>query len=590
MLTLSLAALVLGPASCVPREPIEPTLTMQYQEHLVRTGPQTRLEDDPYRAVEGTTGPKLEVLTDAETGRRYFPLSLHEAVYRTLANDPEIQVVAYAPAISYQDIIEAQAAFDWVIGSQLVYERVDAPNRASFTDIHTRELPFELTATKRLTTGGQLELSYTADRREENTPIGVLSPSYQNDLRVQLTQPLLRGAGAEVNLAAIRVARLNYDVSLEDFRAGVLDELLETQTLYWQLVRARQELQIAQNLVQLTEQLYERILARGPLDASRVQIAQAQAAIETRRAILIRARRAIGDIEDQLRARMSDASLPLTEDIELIPTTPVSTQRVIIDTADQLSVALKNSPELSRARTAIQINEINVRVARNQELPVLNLIAGGGSTGFDDNFADSFSGAAEFDYINYNLGFAFEWPVGNRAAIANRKRALFGLDRSIAAMQGTADQVSLAVRESIRQVDAAYEEIQADEAALRASIENRDALDARTQILGQLTPEALNLQLDAQARVATAEQTVLQATVDYNVALDSLARANGTALRQLGVLIKDDTEGYVRRLSERVRTAADDQPAAPPPAEPPVPMPWVPEQPSLAPAPPLESE
>lgn len=559
---------VLGLTSCQVRENVEPSLTMQYQQRLANAAPSARLESDLYRPVPGTTGPTLQVLTDEQTGRRYVPLSINEAMYRALANDPNVRVVAYEPSITYEDFIKAEAAFDWVLDANTAFIKTHAPNRASRTDIISEEFPFQIGATKPLVTGGQFSAAYGFTHRVENTPVGVLSPSVENDLTFRLTQPLLRNAGPEVNLANVHVAKLNYAISEESFRAAVLDEILQIQSLYWQLVQARQVYQIQEELVGITEQLYQRILARGPLDASRVQIAQAIAAVESRRAALVQATRNIGDIQDQLISRMADASIPLPQDVAVIPTSTWSTERVVIDPADQLAVALKYSPELSRARTAIEVNHINVMVARNQELPRLDFSAGTTVQGFDETYRESFENLWEFDFINYNLALAFQYPLGNRAAIAGRRQALYQLDRSITALQGTADQVALAVRSSIRQVNAAYDAIQVNEQALRASIESRDALDARLRNMGQLTPETMQLQLTAQEQVSASQQALVQAQADYNIGLASLARSTGTSIRQAGILIKDTGEDYVRQFSERIKTEAAQQPVVPPPGEP----------------------
>jgi outer membrane protein TolC len=537
---------------------------MQYQQHLADSAPPARVEGDPYRAVPGTTGPALQLLTDEQTGRRYLPLALNEALYRALANDPNVHVVSYDPAVAYEDFIKAEAAFDWIIDANTSYNRLREANRALRTPLQTEEFPVEIGAIKPLVTGGQFEVDYKYDHRLENYPVGVLSPSSEHDIIAQLTQPLLRNAGPEVNLANVHVSKLNYAIAEDKFRSAILDEILQIQTLYWQLVQARENYQIQLELVHVTEQLYERILARGPLDASRVQIAQAIAAVETRRAALVQAMRNIGDIQDQLTSRMADASIPLPADVAIVPTTPASTQRVVIDAADQLAVALKYSPELAEARKAIEVNHINVMVARNQELPRLDFTGGLQFQGFDQHIGESFEKMWQFDFINYNLGLAFQYPLGNRAAVAVRKSALYNLDRSIAAMQGTADQVALAIRSSIRQVNAGYDAIQINEQALRASIESRDALDARLQIMGQLTPETLQLQLTAQEGVAAAQQALVQAQTDYNVGLASLARATGTSIRQAGIRINESGQDYVRQLTDRVKTQAADQPAVPP--------------------------
>ena len=56
-----------------------------------------------------------------------------------------------------------------------------------------------------------------------------------------------------------------------------------------------------------------------------------------------------------------------------------------------------------------------------------------------------------------------------------------------------------------------------------------------SEIKGRLTPEYLNVKLNAQADVAQAELLVIQATVNYNIALIQLAQQTGTVLEFNGV-------------------------------------------------------
>ncbi len=284
--------------------------------------------------------------------------------------------------------------------------------------------------------------------------------------------------------------------------------------------------------------------------------------------------RNIGDIQDQLIAKMADASMPLPADVAIVPVTEMSSEQVVIDQADQLAVALKYSPELSRACAAIEINQINVPRGQEPGAAATGPDRRAQSSGLGQSYGDSYESLDHFGFLNYNLALAFQYPLGNRAAIANRHQAYFNLDKSVTAMQGTADQVALAVRSAIRQVNTAYEGIKVNEQALRASIESRDALDARLQALGQMTPNDLQTQLTAQQDVATNEQALLEARTEYNIALATLARATGSALEQEGVLIRNTSDFY-RTLSERARLDAPSM-NVPPPADEPSPSPGLP--------------
>jgi len=550
-------------AGCVSSTRIDPTLIRRYQQRLVATGPRVRLSGSLVRPARGTTGSPLRTVKDPNTGQTQIPLALTDVIHRTLRNNPAIQVVAYDPAMSRTQVATAEAAFDATVFAGVELDYTDSASRSSGSATVSKTRTVEAGVRQRLTTGGQVEVKHTVARQDDNSDFTLLNlnPSYRQNFAIELTQPLLRDAGPDVALAELRVARINYASSLEAFRGAVLDEILEVQATYWQLVRARQELEIQERLLDLTRQTYEQVKARSELDASKVQITQTRAAVESRQAVLIRARKNILDIQDALVRKMADASLTLLDDYVLVPVTEPSTAELLVDRIDQISSALKYSPELSQARKAIQINDIGVTFARNQILPRLELSASAGLNGLGGDFDSSWSQAWGGDYISYNLSLAFEWPIGSRAARAQLERAKYQRGKNVAALQKVADQAAAAVNASVRQIETTFLERQAQERALIATQENLKALEVRRDYRQELNPEFLGLILAAQENVANAERALLQATVDYNIAQAQLHRATGTSLEAMGVKILDAGDDPVELVADRVRLPGDSQAA-----------------------------
>lgn len=562
--SLVLLVALAGLAGCISPGPIDPSVIQQYQQHLVEVGPHDRQPDNLVLPEPGSTGPPLRTFVDEETGTKMVRLTLAEAVARALGNSPQVRIVGYDPAVARQDVIEAAAAFDPVVFSSLQYNITEERPRAAGNASRTETMPFEMGIRQPLATGNgaQIEMSYGFTRSEDDSTFAnALDPRWDQNLAVALTQPLLRNAGPDVALAQLRITRINHETSLEQFRASVLDLILQTQTLYWQLARARQELVIQETLLARTEETLEQVIARGELDANRVQITQTQAAVESRRAALIQARKNIQDVRDELVRTMADASFTLLDDYEFVLETPPAEAELTVDPADQIATSLKYSPELGQARLAIAGRQIEVTVAENQTLPALDFAASTGVRGSDTTYSDSMSNLWDFDYIQYGLALTFEWPIGNRGPRAALQRSRYNLSRSIVTLQDTADQLAVAVKEAIRAIQSRYLEIQANTKALEASLANLDALEARAEYRQALTPEFLQLRLQAQENVAAADRAVLQALVDFNIAQANLARLTGTSVHNLGVVITDASPGdeaFPNALMSRVRlTGAD---------------------------------
>ena len=552
---------------------MDPTLIHQYQSFLVASGPQHRHADSLARPVEGTTGPALQVVPDATTGEPSVRLTLSEAIYRALRNSPAIKVIAYDPAVAREELLQAEAAFDTTLFGSVGLQRTDLRRRSTLTSSLTanqtgqlqlpgttgsaqnRTVSHEVGVRTNLPTGGQVETSYgmVREKDEGNVSASTLNPSYEHNLSVRLTQPLLRNAGTDVALAQIRIARINHATTLEAFRAAVLNEVLEVERLYWQLKQARRNVEIQQNLLTRTEETHRILKLRAELDATGVEINQALLRVEGRRADLIRVRRIAADFQDQLLAKLADASVTLLDDVVVLPVTSPTTAELVVDGADQVAAALKYNPELAQARQAIQISQIGVRVARDQIQPRLDLTAGVSTDGLKEDWKQGWDDMWTMDFLNYNLALSFEWPIGNRAARAALMRARHGRDKNIATLQSAADQISTAIRQSVRQIEASFREKNVNERAFEAAKAYLTALELRGEYRQAWDPNFLELLLNAQGIVAEAEAALTQSILEYNVAQATLARVAGTSLQAFGVTITDEGEGFVRRLADQVR-------------------------------------
>ncbi|MDY7010153.1 MAG: TolC family protein [Planctomycetota bacterium] len=529
--------LLLQCAGCVAPGQIDENLVTRYQRSVLARSPQKRLGKEgldllrPAAAEAGT----FKTVKDKLTDRDGVQLSLDEAVRLAISNSLDIRVVSFAPAISREQMIQAAAAFDWVVFAGASHTRTDHHVETAFPHYRARSIPVEVGVRKSTVTGGTAELSWSLTRTSDNLVTTVLNPNYESLLSLQLTQPLLRGAWPDYNLAALKIAQLSEKASASQFRQTVEQVVAETQAAYWALVQARRELQIQDVLLEKTIQTRDRVEARLRMDATKVELKQAEAAVETRRATLYRARQAIFDIQDRLARLLATERMNPLRRCAIVPTTSPVTSKVNIDPTDQLINALRHSPAMEQARLAIAAADVQVGVAKNETLPVLDLAASVGAQGMNRVGGKAGGESLTFDYLDHSVGLLFEYPIGNRAAGAMLRQRKFEHLRSVTEMQNTADAVAVNVRNALRQIETAFQEMKARKAAVAASQAQLTALEDTERIRGRLTPEFLQLKLSSQEVLAAAERAEIQTIVDFNTALARLAQITGTTLQQKNI-------------------------------------------------------
>jgi len=524
---------------CVPPGSEDQRMIGRYQRLVTERGPQPRGEEglEPYRPGQ-TTQPPLQTVVDEETGELRVLMSLGEAIYRAMDNNLDIRLAGYDPAISRQEMIQAAAVFDAVMFASYTYEHNRNRSPVSvglfgggrgFERIEDTVAGFDVGVRQSTPTGATWQFAWNMTRTFDERRTTSIQRLFSNTATLEMVQPLLRNAGVEVNLARLRVARLTHKITMAEFRRQVEQTIADVTVTYWQLIQARRDWLIQKALLDRTIETRDRIDKRRAVDATEVEFKQTEAAVETRRAGLIRAEKTILDVQDQLVRLIGDSQLNLLGDYVILPTTRATTELVQIDPTDQLLTALQHSPLLAQARLAIAISDINVRVAKNQALPQLNLGLRAAMQGLGRTAGDAREELETGDFMSYAVTLDFEYPLGNRERLAEVRRQKLDRLRSITTMQLTADAIASQLRERIRQVTTAHQEMAAQGRAVAASRDQLDALEA-TEQLRRMSPEFLQVKLSAQETLSNAERAELQAIFNYNVALINLAQVTGTLL------------------------------------------------------------
>ena len=216
-------------AGCVSDKMDEKSVLVSYQQMLAEQGPQQRVDTegkDPNKplgllqpvSTTASTISDVEITTDPNTGRQNASLTIEQVLARTLANSPEIRVVSFDPSIAKQDITKAASEFDVTAFGELNFENEDNPPNSIYQSGQSDERTLETGVKQKSITGSEWSLSYAMTRSWDDLSGRTLSTRYEPILGFQLRQPLLRDAWQEVTLAGVDVAKLNYKISLLQFR------------------------------------------------------------------------------------------------------------------------------------------------------------------------------------------------------------------------------------------------------------------------------------------------------------------------------------------------------------------------------------
>jgi outer membrane protein TolC len=498
------------------------------------------------------------------TGSEYDPtptvrLTLQDLIQRSVIYSHTAKVAGYDPAIAETRIIEAQAHFDPTFFTNTQYERHDVPTGGEeitlptnpfatpppiFYTTKTRTMQVQSGIRQQLESGGQAEFRWEGTITDQDPQTTIQNPLYTSELILEVTQPLLRDFGAEVNRARIVLERNNTKVSVLDYRLALEKNIATIEQTYWQLVQAQRDVLADQELLDSTERTADINSKRFGEDATREGISQTLTALNGRRAILVRSKARMADLSDQLKRLVNDPDLPVSSALLIVPESAPTLDYIRFDLDDQIRTAMDCRADLAEAQLKIDNASEILKVAKNNLLPQLNFVGRFSFIGGDVDITSAIDDELDWGHINYRAGLQLEIPIGNREASAIFQRSMLQREQAIETYRDTIAQGMEEVKTALRDVATSWKEIVDNRQAVFAAEDALAANQAREESNQILTPEFLQLKLERQGDLAQARIQYDAAIASYNTALAVLERYKGTLLRYDNIVLQEDRWPY----------------------------------------------
>ncbi len=357
--------------------------------------------------------------------------------------------------------------------------------------------------------------------------------NYTSDVSLSVAQPLLRGAGKTVQLAGIRIARNNVEISEWMLRNSVMGTITSVIDVYNELNFARENLAVAKRSRSLADQLLQDNIKRVKIGVMKpLDVTTAQAEVASREVAVISADREVKDNENFLKQLISDDLLPLLGTRVRIapPQPPAFTPDVLAGIGE----ALELRPDYQQTKLGLENKHISLAFKKNQRLPRLDLTGSLHLLGFDDAFTSSVSRVAARDQTSWTAGAVFSIPIGNTEARAGYDAAKLEAAQAVIRLKQLEQFIIVTVDNANGAVVTAHQRIAATREAHRLANESLDAGQQRLLAGAGTVFEVLELQ----KKLAEAETSELRARADYHKSIARFQEQTGTALRFHGVKIE----------------------------------------------------
>lgn len=524
---------------------------------ILFSSPSWAQQHESYRDF-ATAQVRSDTLAAPEHLRNYvtegkLKLGLRDAIVLALENNSMVRVQETQIDSARFALLGAHQPFDPVITS---FYNVNSSSSAPFsqlqgtgaasTFISTTQVA-QFTYTETFATGTNIQAGLGSNNNYTNNSFYLYNPYITSLLNFQITQPLLKNGWRFANQAPLVIARRNVDVSRATFAAEVSNNVLQAVGQYWAVVEAHGNLEVAQASMEAAEATYKhdkRALELGALPP--LDIYRSESQVASRRVQVIQSEYALKQAEDALRMTIGADQDPGVQALDLVLTEKPEPEGELrtTDTATALQQALTKRPELDAARAALSRDQTGIRLAHNHLLPQLDLTGayasnGLGGTQFTDegvkHTTSSVNQLFGFTYPTYYAQLSLTLPLKNRAAKAEMGNALVSRRSDLYTERQTREQVTLDVSNAVHQLEQAKLSIAAGKESLDLSKKTL-AAEQRKYELGS---ETIFFVLEAQTELANAELSLLQAEVNYQLAVADLDHATGELLDPYHVQIAE---------------------------------------------------
>ncbi|MGD9877862.1 TolC family protein [Desulfococcus sp.] len=485
-------------------------------------------------------------------------LGLRDAVATGLRQNLDLEIQRLDIPLKRQDVISNEAVFDPAVEAAL-----SAADQKLLTGVilygdetqHTREISAGIGILKRFTTGLQSRLAFETLRVEDNFLADALDPKYRNLIVLQLTQPLLRDFGTDVNTAAVQVSKNRVELSVADYMARSQMLAGEIERIYLDLAGALAVLEFRIQSRELAETLAagnQRRLARGMISVTEVD--EARTAVVDRDEAVIRARQQVETLENQLKDLLAIAPADPLYDAD-IRTPPIpATVLPGPERNAALETALNKRPDLKGIRIARENTEILTDYYRNQKKPQVDLVASAGANGLSGHdrpvailggphtssltgdYGDAFTSLFRDGGYQLSAELRFHYPLGNRAARAQYRKNRIEQRKIELLIDRTKRRIDTEIQNALVIVDRSLERVQAGERFVGLSAKT---LDQETTRLNSGLSDTFRV-LDYQEKQVSARIRHVMALTDYRKGLARLHQAMGTNLERYDILVSVD--------------------------------------------------
>jgi outer membrane protein len=492
--------------------------------------------------------------------RTVVPLTLEDAVKLALDRNLDIAVQRLNPEINDLSVARVRGVYHPSLTSVVATQSTSTAANSTLTggqaagaSVVAGLSTFNGGVAQSVPWGGGAFTVALNNTRSTTTSLNTLyNPAYNTLWSGVYTQPILRGFRTDSNRQQIGVIKVSRDISDVQLRATITNTVSNVRNAYWDYVFAVQSVDVAQQSVDLANQLVKDNQTRVEVGTmAPIDVVQAQSQAATQQQNLVTAIGAMRTAELALKRLIVAGAQDTNWSVRLNPIDRPDFRPEPIDLEAAVRRALSERTDLDIAKKNVAGNDITLKYLQEQLRPQADFVATYGLAGLGGTQLIKSSSAVNAEIVGsipggYNDALRsqvnnprwtaqvnFSYPLGFSSQEASVARARVQLNQVQAQVRQIELQVATDVTNAAINVQSGVERVQAAQAARELAQKTLEAEQSKFEVGMSTNYNVILTQRD----LATAQSNELQAILNYRKALVELERLQQTTLQNLNISI-----------------------------------------------------
>jgi outer membrane protein TolC len=488
----------------------------------------------------------------AQTSATVLRLSPEGAVALALEHNLSLDSARLGLQVADLDVNVARTAWTPELSTRSVVTDSTSPTSSAFDDarlaVLDRQVASDVAIAQQLPFGTSYRIGWTGEHRSNTSALARFRPELSAGAGVTVIQPLLKGLTFDAARATRDVSQRNRDIAAAGLDGAVASTRYAVLSAYWSWVYTRELLAVQRQSLSLAETLLQdnrRRIAVGAM--ATVDAIEAEAEVARRAEAIIIGEKDVANAEDVLRMLMFEPGNPRERD-PLEPDRRLDSAQTA-PSGNVIEQALASRQDLRAIRSAVEVDRIVVRQARNDALPDVTLrvdyslrAAGGTELLRENGFTGGVTGSvqrsfgsvledvARSRYPTWSVGVAVNYPLGTAAAEASTARGLVAQRQQEKLLEAAQQQVVTDVTAALREVAANEKRLVSTENAVGLAERRLDA-EQRKFTAGLSTSFFV---FQAQRDLASTREALLRSALDYQLSVADLEAVQRVPIRSAG--------------------------------------------------------